>query len=72
MKDQSFTVVGPRLFNVLPIELRKFDGSLDVFKSRLDKFLWRVDDKPPLPGYYDAAAGNSLMQQIAHARAQTL
>ena len=72
LRDQSFTVVGPRLFNVLPIELRKFDGSLDVFKSRLDKFLWSVDDKPPLPGYYDAAAGNSLMQQIAHARAQTL
>ena len=72
VRDQSFSVMGPRLFNVLPMSLRQFDGSLEAFKSRLDVFLGEVPDRPPLPQYYQAAAGNSLIQQLAHMRAQNL
>ena len=70
IRDQSFSVMGPRLFNAIPVALREFDGSLSTFKSKLDGFLGGVEDKPPLPGYYDAAGGNSITQQLAHVRAQ--
>ena len=72
IRDQSFSVMGPRLFNVLPMSLRQFNGSLEAFKLRLDVFLDEVPDKPPLPQYHQAAAGNSLIQQLAHMRAQNL
>ena len=58
------------IFNSLPKELRECEGSLETFKRKLDKFLEVIPDKPPLPGYRDAAEGNSLPQQIAHMRAQ--
>ena len=72
IRDQSFSVMGPRLFNVLPMSLRQFNGSLEAFKLRLDVFLDEVPDKPPLPQYHQAAAGNSLIQQLAHMRARNL
>ena len=72
LRDRAFVATGPKLFNVLPIEIRQFDGSLFTFKKKLDAFLENIVDRPPLPGYVDAAAGNSIVQQIAHARAQNL
>ena len=52
-------MLGPKLFNDLPSDVRQFDGSLTTFKRKLDKFLDNVYDKPPLPGYIDAANGNT-------------
>lgn len=72
LRDRSFMYIGPKLFNVLPIVIREFDGSLETFKRKLDNFLESVNDKPPLPGYVDSADGNSIAQQIAHSRAQAL
>ena len=72
LRDRSFSVTGPKLFNELPATLREFSGSLDAFKRRLEKFLEGIDDRPPLPGYVSAAGGNSIVQQLAHSRAQTL
>ena len=72
LRDQSFVVMGPKLFNELPVEMREFNGSLEGFKHRLDAFLNQVDDKPPLPGYVNAAGGNSIIHQMAYTRAQSL
>ena len=46
--------------------------TLETFKGKLDRFLEDVQDRPPVPGYRDAAEGNSLPLQIAHMRAQNL
>lgn len=69
MVEASFPVRGPRLFNSLPIELRNFNGSVDAFKSRLDKFLEQVPDKPCLPAYQQPASTNSIIEQLAVMRA---
>ena len=72
LRDKSFITVGPSLFNSLPYDIRQFDGTLLTFKRKFDIFLVDVEDNPPLPGYVDAAAGNTILQQTAHARAQNL
>ena len=51
LKDLSFVVRGPKLFNVLPFELRDLSLSPDRFKSNLDRYLSRVPDRPCLPNY---------------------
>ena len=70
LREQSFGVMGPKIFNVLPAELRVFQGKLDSFKHRLDVFLANIEDTPPQPGYTIAAGGNSISQQLAYLRAQ--
>ena len=35
-KEHSFSVFGPKLFNMMPKNIRDFDGSLDSFKKKLD------------------------------------
>lgn len=72
MHERSFSVMGPRLFNCLPMDLRAYEGTVDGFKAKLGLFLKTVPDKPPLPHYHQPAAGNSLLQQLAHLRAQNL
>ena len=63
--DASFAVQGPRLFNCLPKHIRDHNGSFESFKSRLDKFLKSVPDKPIIPGYsQQVAQNNSLVCQI--------
>ena len=59
LRDRSFSVTGPKLFNELPATLMELNSSLDAFKRRLDKFLEGIDNRPPLPGYVGAAGGNS-------------
>ena len=71
-RDKSFITRGPIIFNSLPKELRQYKGNLETFKGKLDGFLRDVQDRPPVPGYRDAAEGNSLPLQIAHMRAQNL
>ena len=66
MVDASFAVRGPRLFNKLPKMLRNFEGSLETFKVKLDKFLKTVPDRPFLPNYPgQSSVSNSLLHQAA-------
>ena len=39
-KDRAFGVIGPRMWNDLPLELRA-TNSLDIFKSKLKTFLFK-------------------------------
>ena len=59
LRNQSFSCHGPRLFNILPKELKLLD-TLPSFKLQLDKFLKLIPDTPPTPGYV-AANSNSLI-----------
>ena len=63
LRDQSFSCLGPRLFNLLPRDLKNM-SSLPHFKSNLDQFLKLFPDTPPTPGYI-AANGNSLVDWVA-------
>ena len=51
LKDQFFTVHGPRLFNSMPACIRARGDSMELFKVKLDVFLMTVPDKPVLAGY---------------------
>ena len=52
LRDGSFGVNGPQLFNSLPPHLRNLTGIETLeFKKELDKFLLTVADEPFLPGY---------------------
>ena len=70
MRENSLAVLGPRLFNELEPELRGFDGKLEVFKRRLDRFLETVPDRPALPHYPQAATNNTLKVQLEQQRRQ--
>ena len=70
----SFGVVGPKLFNILPTEIRNITNcSLDKFKREMDNFLKTVPDEPLVPGYtaYRRAESNSLIHMRKHARQKT-
>ena len=69
LRDSSFAVKGPKLFNCLDKELRNFEGSLDGFKRKLDSFLSKIPDEPPLPGYFRPGASNSVVEQLRMRRA---
>ena len=63
LRDQSFSCMGPRLFNLLPKNLKDIN-SLPLFKTKLDNFLELFPDTPPTPGYV-ASNGNSLVDWAA-------
>ena len=46
LRKSSFQSIGPRLFNLLPIDLRNHDKSIDNFKEKLDEFLMLIPDRP--------------------------
>lgn len=72
VRETSFGVKGPRLFNILPAHIRKLSGcSLDIFKNSLDKYLATVPDEPQIIGYtaMRRADTNSLLHMIQHASA---
>ena len=70
LKERSFLVHGPKLFNSIPQELRNFEGSLEKFKNLLDFFIKTVPDKPALPNYIQSASSNCLIDQINQLRAE--
>ena len=72
LRENSFSVYGPKLFNELPTELRNFDGSLASFKCRLDKFLSTVEDQPYDPSKLKLADSNNLRDQIRCARSKVM
>ena len=72
LKEKSFKINGPRLFNCLPMEIRNLTKcSVDDFKEKLDKFLGNVQDEPKTqnltPAGCDQFSGkpsNSLIDQV--------
>ena len=73
MRNQSFQVAKPRLFNCLPKYLRNTRNcSIEDFKEKLDAFLTRVPDEPKAGGLTPGASNqisgkqtNSLIYQVA-------
>ena len=70
LKEQTFQVNGPKLFNSLPAYIRNTRNCpLDDFKKKLDKWLEKIPDEPSvrglIPGGCDAEAkaSNSLLHQ---------
>ena len=59
LKFNSFSSIGPRLFNTLP-QYVKESGSFLSFKLSLDKFLSSLPDEPPTPGYV-TSNNNSIL-----------
>ena len=67
-QHNSLSRFGSRLFNILPQNIRDFSGSVESFKSRLDKYLLNLPDEPNVPGYKAsiAASSNSIIDQIQY------
>ena len=75
LRFKSFNFVGPKLFNVLPKDLREFssDGSNIVlaFKNKLDQFLSTIPDQPTVQGLQRAANSNSIIDQLNYKMSDT-
>ena len=71
LREQSFQVNGPRLFNSLPKHIRNIRRvSIDDFKEHLDKYLQKIPDEPNVEGLtpatcnlFTAAPSNSILDQ---------
>ena len=72
LREQSFQVHGPRLFNSLPRYIRNLTKcGIDIFKEKLDLFLEKIPDQPKvgdlMPATCNQVSGqpsNSLVDQI--------
>ena len=58
--DKSFSVIGPKLWNLLPAECSNTLHSLEKFKDLLAVFLQQFPDTPPVYGYFSPHT-NSLL-----------
>lgn len=68
-REASFTNHAPKLFNVLPKQLRnETKAPLAKFKSMVDNFLKLVPDEPQLPNYTICrrAESNSIIHMVEH------
>ena len=66
LRDGSFCVNGPKLFNCVPSYIRNLKGiELPEFKKELDKFLRTVADEPLSQGY-TAGRRAASNQQLTH------
>ena len=70
LAEFSFAFQGPKLYNSLPPEVRNFDGSLDAFKHKLNKYLSTIPDQPCTPGYHQSVVSNSIIAQLSQMRAE--
>ena len=61
MYDESFSVYGAKLWNLIPPKI-KSRFTLDSFKAALTKFIMKVSDNPPVPGI---SSQNSLLHLLA-------
>ena len=50
LRHNFFSHSGPRLFNLIPGQIKSAQ-TLQSFKNNLDKFLRKIPDYPPIPGY---------------------
>jgi len=72
IREASFSVIGPNLFNSLPRHLRditKDQCTVLQFKAQLDSFLSTVPDQPLITGYtqYRQCESNSLVHWLGNA-----
>ena len=63
-REGSLKVKGSNLFNLIPLELRGMSGTVDQFKSGLDKWLSSIPDQPTVGSRQRAAKTNSLLDQL--------
>ena len=76
LREASFQVHGPKLFNQLPKQIRNIRNcSVDDFKTSLDQFLEKIPDEPKVSNLVPRAsnqvtarASNSLLDQIKTAQ----
>ena len=64
IRNGSFAINAPRLFNSLPLYIRSITNcSTEVFKNHLDNYLRNIPDEPQIPGYtaIRRAESNSLL-----------
>ena len=72
LREQSFIVQGPKLFNSLPKIIRSITKVyVGAFKAHLDKFLQMLPDEPNVGGLtpsacniFSAAPSNSILDQV--------
>ena len=72
LKEKSFKINGPKLFNCLPKSIRDTkDCSVDEFKFKLDNFLKKIPDQPKTNtqdpeamDQFTAKPSNSLLDQV--------
>ena len=64
-REGSLSVKGAKMFNLLPSDIRNFNSDkVELFKTRLDKFLSSIADQPTIPEEGRAAETNCLLHQI--------
>ena len=64
-RQNSLTVKGAQMFNLLPSNLRNFTSdNVTHFKVRLDEFLKSIPDQPTIPEEGRVADSNCLLSQI--------
>ena len=63
---ESFNVVGPKPFTIIPKELRNMKCPLSDFKIGLDAFLMNVPDEPPWPGAWSNRHDPVETQQLTN------
>ena len=60
LRENSFQINGPKLFNCLPKKIRNKKGcSIEEFKAELDQFLEKIPDQPKSEGYIPNACNQS-------------
>ena len=59
--EESFEIRSAKLWNSLPAETTHLNNFIS-FKSSLNKFLSKLPDQPPVPGYYHNSS-NSIVEQ---------
>ena len=64
LRHNFFSHSGPRLFNLIPGQIKSAQ-TLQTFKNKLDKFLRKIPDFPPTPGYKRANT-NSLVDWVSY------
>ena len=62
--ENSLSIKGAKLFNMLPPFLRNFDGDINIFTSNLDSFIADIPDNPKCPYRACKEDNNSLLQLI--------
>ena len=67
--DNSFAVMGPRLWNCLPVQINEI-GTFDLFKQKLTSLLMRIPDKPPTKGYSTPNSNSILDWRVDIATAE--
>ena len=64
LRHNFFSHSGPRLFNQIPGQI-KSATSIQSFKKKLDLFLMKIPDYPPIPGY-KRVNSNSLVDWVSN------